>query len=134
MATRAVIYLRTAGSSPGTLDLQRERCAAAAAAHGLDVVAEYADQGVPGMALGPSLERLLREAGRGWQAVLVEDLQRFSRSAALQHTVAQRLAHTGVTAVYTVADGPLDAPGPSPLTRAVSSLYSGCRPTSNGHP
>ncbi len=94
--TRAAVYVRVSSDDQveGTsLDTQRERCEAYAAAQGWTVTGVYADEGVSGARTSrPALDRLLAdcEAGRV-DVVVVLKSDRLSRSQAHLLTTVERL-------------------------------------------
>lgn len=79
---RAVIYARSATSNRESIDNQRASVRAHTEAHGYQVVAEYADNGV-GSNTSPSERPGLGAAWRdpAWDVLVVHDINRVMRDA-----------------------------------------------------
>lgn len=103
----ARIYARysTDRQTESSITDQLRVCREYAARHGLEVAAEYVDEGISGAALGnrPGVNRALAELAAG-DVLLVVDLTRLSRSNGDLSKMIDRLVARGVTVVG-VQDG-----------------------------
>ena len=85
--TRCAIYARVSTTAGQSVDMQLRDLRQLAEQRGLEIVAEYCDEGVSGSRDSrPQLDRMLSDAQRGkFQAILIWRLDRLGRS--LQHLV-----------------------------------------------
>jgi DNA invertase Pin-like site-specific DNA recombinase len=95
---RAAIYLRTARDDGlQVTEKQRHLCLRHVEDAGLQLAGEYNDDEYPGTSVGPALEDALRAVEAGDVDVLVVvDLSRLGRDAAVAETVLSRLDGAGV--------------------------------------
>lgn len=107
MLNRAAIYLRVSTDDQATegygLDVQRERCRAQAIAKGMQVVAQYADEGLSGtlpVANRPALAELMAEAEAGRiDAIIVLALDRLGRKTKIVLDIAEQCQALGVSLI-----------------------------------
>lgn len=107
---RCVIYMRSASASqttPYPLADQWDACEAYAAAQGWETIGIYEDHAASGLKTSRlSLGSLMAQARQGvFEVLLIEDLSRLSRNAAILHALLAELKGLGV-AVHTIA-GPV---------------------------
>src|SRR5687768_8259983 len=110
MKTLAVSYLRVSGHGQAKGDgfpRQRQAIATYAKRHGLEVVEEYADEGVSGtreLANRPELARVLdRVAHNGVKVVIVERADRLARDLMIGEIILDQFRRAGVRVL--TADG-----------------------------
>ena len=104
MTSRAVGYVRVSDESQVeglSLDAQRREIARYCAAHGHDLVAVYADEGVSArtehIERRPALARLLKDAALArFDVVVVHTIDRWSRNVGVQREALQKLGHASV--------------------------------------
>jgi len=105
---RAVIYTRvsTQGQRETSHDDQARNCEQRAAREGWAVGQRYTDHGISGSKRDrPAYQRMLADAAAGkFEALLVDDLSRFSRDSVEQETEIRRLERRKVRVVG-VSDG-----------------------------
>lgn len=110
MTTPAVSYLRVSGHGQVKGDgfpRQRQAIAAYAKRHGLEVIEEYADEGISGtreLANRPALARVLdRVAHNGVKVVIVERADRLARDLMIGEIILDQFRRAGVRVL--TADG-----------------------------
>lgn len=111
MKTETVTYYRysSTNQSEDSIEAQRRACEAYAAAHGLSIVAEYADEAISGRgsktASRVQYQRMLKDADKGlFQTVLIHKYDRAARSLAEHVKLEGRLHNKGITLIAVAQD------------------------------
>ena len=113
MAAKALAYLRVSGKGQvegDGFERQRDTIARYARAHGLEIVAEYRDEGVSGtkdVADRPGLSDLIEHiAANGIRTVIVERADRLARDLIVSELILAEFRRLGVNVI--AADGGTD--------------------------
>jgi site-specific DNA recombinase len=123
---RAAIYARTACVTQrpnSAMGLQLEALRAYAARRGMDIVAEFTEEGCSGLRRDrPGLNRLRGLAERrGFDVLLICDPERLARDSGLQVLMLEELEQRGVRTIF-LEGGPLRIDSRSQIREARAEL------------